>query len=251
VNPVVAGLVVLAAVFGAALLGLRIRAIYPKHHLGSPTEATVKLAIGLISMMAALMLGLLVSSAKAKYDVQKSEVTALSAKIVVLDRMLAAYGPESSEARVQLRNAVEQMIAHVWPRTDTDRSQLDPSAASGAAVLDAVLALSPGDDSQSAIKRSLLPMTVDLGQMRWLLYAQTNYGLPLPMLVMLVTWLAVIFFSYGLFADPNGTVMAILFVAALAVSGAIFVITALDQPFAGLMRIGSTPMDVALAHLGG
>lgn len=249
-NPLLTGLVTLLIVFGAASLGLRLRSVYPKKHLGLETQDTVKLAIGLISMMSALLLGLLVSSAKMKYDAQKNEVIALSAKIVVLDRALAAYGQESEIARVQLRRTVEQMIERTWPDSNVARSQLDPTASSGIDVFEAIVTLTPKSDAQGLIKSSLLPMTVELGQMRWLLYAQSNDTISLPMVVLLVFWLAVIFFSYGLFATHNGTVVAILFAAALSVSGAMLMILELHHAFGGLIGIASTPMDMALANLG-
>ena len=72
----------------------------------------------------------------------------------------------------------------------------------------------------------------------------------MPFLVVLVFWLTILFISFGLFAPPNATVIATLFVCALSVSGAIFLILELDQPFEGLIRISSAPLRNALAHLG-
>ena len=70
------------------------------------------------------------------------------------------------------------------------------------------------------------------------------------MLVVVVCWLAVIFFSYGLFAPANATVVAMLLFAALSVSDAIFLILELDTPYGGLIQISSKPIDTALEHLG-
>jgi hypothetical protein len=66
----------------------------------------------------------------------------------------------------------------------------------------------------------------------------------------LVFWLIILFVSFGLFAPPNATVFAALFVCALSVSGAIFLILELDQPFEGHIQISSGPLRNALAHLG-
>jgi hypothetical protein len=53
----------------------------------------------LVATTVALVLGLLVASAKSFYDTQTSEVTQLSTNVLLLDRLMAHYGPEATEAR--------------------------------------------------------------------------------------------------------------------------------------------------------
>ena len=72
----------------------------------------------------------------------------------------------------------------------------------------------------------------------------------MPFLLVLVFWLSMIFASFGLFAPVNPTVIALLFVCAISVAGAIFLVLELDQPFAGLIRISDEPMRRALTILG-
>jgi hypothetical protein len=99
-------LIVFACVFGGSLLGILLHAVLPQHHLSSETKDIVKLGMGLVGTMAALVLGLLVASAKGSYDAQSAELTLMSANIALLDRALAIYGPETKEARALLRGAV-------------------------------------------------------------------------------------------------------------------------------------------------
>ena len=99
-------LIMLACVFGAALLGILLHAVLPQHHLSSETKDIVKLGMGLVGTMSALVLGLLVASAKNSYDTQSAELTQLSANIALLDRGLALYGPETKETRALLRDVV-------------------------------------------------------------------------------------------------------------------------------------------------
>src|SRR5215470_139896 len=127
-------LIVLACVFGGALLGLLLRTVLPQHHLSSETKDIVKLGMGLVGTMAALVLGLLVASAKGNYDAQSTEVTQLSANIALLDRVLAMYGPETKEARAVLRVAVTRAIDQMWPKGDTP--QAVPTAAGGEILYD-------------------------------------------------------------------------------------------------------------------
>ena len=243
-------LVVFGCIFGAGFLAARLRLAMPDHHLSADTKDTVKLAMGLVATMTALVLGLLVASAKGNYDTEKGSVTAMSAKFVVLDRILAHYGPETKPSRDLLHQSVEKLIARLWPDKKSEPSQLDPTRSSGEALYDAMQSLTPRDDSQRLLKSQALSVAVDLGQMRWLMFEQSGSSISGPLLTVVVCWLAILFFSFGLFAPPNGTARVALLVAALSVSSAIFLILELDQPFDGLIHISSNSMQTALAHLG-
>ena len=243
-------LVVFGCVFGAAYLAARLRLSMPDHHLSTDTKDTVKLAMGLVATMTALVLGLLVASAKGNYDAEKSSVISMSAKFVMLDRVLAHYGPEAKPSRDLLHRSVEQLIAHLWPDKKSQPAQLDPTHSSGEALYDAIQSLAPRDDSQRLLKSQALGVAVDLGQMRWLMFEQSGSSISGPLLTVVVCWLAILFFSFGLFAPPTVTARIALLVAALSVSSAIFLILELDQPFDGLIHISSSSMQTALNHLG-
>jgi len=121
------GLLVLAAIFGASLLGMLLRRALSPHHLSSDTKDAVKLGMGLVGTMAALILGLLVAAAKSSYDTEKSEVIQMAAKIAFLDRVLANYGAESADTRVLLRRTVEGAVSRMWPEERSTHAQLDPT----------------------------------------------------------------------------------------------------------------------------
>jgi Protein of unknown function (DUF4239) len=243
--------IVFACLFGAGLLGVRVRAMLPENHLNPDTKDAVKVGMGLVATMAALVLGLLVASTKGAYDTQKSEVTQMAAKIVFLDRVLANYGSETAETRELLRRSVGSAINRMWPdRKLSQPAQLDPSAISGDAFFNAIQQLSPQNDAQRSLKSQAVQVTTDLGQMRWLLFEQTESSISLPMLIVLIAWLAIIFMSAGLFAPPNATAIIALMLSALSVAGAIFLILELDMPFDGVIQIPPTAMRNALIHLG-
>jgi hypothetical protein len=227
-----------------------VRNALPKHHLNDETKDLVKLAMGLVATMAALVLGLLVASAKESYDTQKGEVIQMAGKVAFLDRMLAHYGPESAEARAVLRRAVEVAITRIWPENQRSNAPVAAPAASGEAFFDVLQNLAPQNDAQRTLKAQALAMAADLGQMRWLLFEQAGTSISAPLLVIVVFWLAILFFSFGLFGPANTTAIAALLVAALSVSGAIFLILELDHPFGGLIQISRQPMLNALNHLG-
>src|SRR5882724_172480 len=243
------GWVVFACVFGGALLGMLLRKILPDDHLSSDSKDVVKLGMGLIGTMAALVLSLLISSAKGSYDIRSAEVAQLSANITLLDRVLAHYGPEAREARDLLRRSVARVIDQLWPERGAGPSQSTPSTGAEA-FYDTIQALSPRNDAQRSLQTQALTISVSLGQTRWLLVGQSARSIPRPFLVMLICWLAFIFVSFGLFARANPTVIVALFVCALSFSSAIFLILELDRPFEGLIQISSAPMREALARLG-
>ena len=249
-NSIVIRLFVLACTFGGALLGMLLRAVLPERHLSADSKETIRLGMGMIVTMAALVLGLLVASAKNFYDTQSSDLTQLGANVVLLDRVLAHYGPETKEARDLLRGAVTRSLDLIWHQNPQQPSQMEPTAAGGEIIYDKIQALSPQDDVQRALKAQASSMAIDLAKLRWLMFEQGSTSISLPVMVVLVFWLAVVFTSFGLFAPPNLTVIATLFLCALSVSGAIFLILAMYTPFQGVMQISSAPLRNALAHLG-
>ena len=241
--------IIFAVVFGGAMLGMLLRAVIPQNHLAAESKEVVKLGAGLISTMAALVLGLMVASAKGSYDAQQSQLVRMSVKIAVLDRALAHYGPEAKESRELLRVAVARMRTQIWPEDGSGRVQLDPRAARADAVYDKILELVPKTDAQKTALAVAVNQAVEVGQMRWLLFEQSGSAISIPFLIVVVFWLGIVFVSFGLFAPANATTIVTLLLCALSVSGALFLVLELDHPFDGLIRIPSTPLRNALDPL--
>ena len=241
---------VFACVFGGALLGMMLRNVLPAHHLDPDSKDVVKLGMALIATMSALVLGLLIASAKSSFDAQSGEVIQISANIIQLDRILARYGPETNEARDVLRRTVVSLDRN-WSEDASRTAKLDSPAtrAGGASFYEKIQALAPRNDFQRSIQGQALQIAFDLGRTRALLLEQSGSSIPTPFLVVLVFWLAVIFTSFGVFAPCNATVIVTLLVCALSVSGAIFLILELDHPFGGLLQISDLPLRNALANL--
>jgi len=249
-SPIHLALVSLVSVFGGAALGMFLRAVLPENHLSADTKDTVKLAMGLVATMTALVLGLLVASAKGSYDTQRSQLIQMAAKFAFLDRVLSNCGPDAPKARAQLRVSVERMIARIWPGDKSRQPDLEPITSAGQAVYEAIQKLSPQTDEQRAAKSQALQITVELGQMYWLLFQQGGPAISSPLLIVVVCWLAMIFISFGLFTPRNGTAITAIMASALSVCAAIFLLLELDHPFSGLIGISSEPMRHALEHLG-
>ncbi|MGC2735444.1 MAG: hypothetical protein WA212_16240 [Candidatus Acidiferrales bacterium] len=242
-------LITFMIICGGAVLGMALPSILPQHSLDADSRDAVKLGMALVSTMVALVLGLLIGSAKSSLDTQNAELTEMSSRIVLLDRLLALYGPETKEARDDLRGYIARVLDMVSTKEADGTSGVDlfPDNKS---LYDEIEKLSPKDDAQSSIKIQALSILLSLGQTRWLIAAQSVNSVPLPLLIVLTFWLAIVFTSFGLFAPRNATVVVSLLISALSVSGAIFLIVQMYSPYAGLIRVSSAPFRAALTYLG-
>ena len=246
---VITATILFVCLVGVVLLGRHVRRYLPENHLNSESKDAVKLAMGLVATMTALLLGLLISSAKDTYDTVRSEVSQMAGKVVFLDRVLAAYGPEAAGARVQCRDVVADAVRRMWPEERGMSAQVAPNEQAGDAFYVAVQRLSPQDDSQRALKAEAATVMVDLAQLRSLLEAQAIPSISRPLLIALVCWLVIIFFAFSLIAPPNATTTFALVASAFSVACAVFLILELDHPLSGMIRIPSTPMTNVLNRL--
>ena len=107
-------LIAFACIFGGTLLGMFLRAVLPEHHLSDESKDVLKLGIGIIGTLAALVIGLLIASAKGNFDAMSSGIIQMGSKIVLLDRVMAQYGLETREPRDLLRRQVASAIERIW-----------------------------------------------------------------------------------------------------------------------------------------
>jgi hypothetical protein len=248
-SPIAISVVVLACVFGGALLGIFLHSILPSEYLDSDSKGAVQLGMGVVGTTVAVALGLLIAAGKGFYDTQSSEVTQLAADVVLLDKILNHYGPESKEIRDLLRSSVAHMVDATWGRNSSDMTRFTLSAGSEVFLV-RIPELSPQNDSQRLLQSQALSAALKLAQTRSLLIAQKSSSVPMPLLAVLVFWLALLFMSFGLFVRPNLVVVVSLFASALAVCCAVYLILEMYQPYRGLIQVSSAPLRTALAQLG-
>lgn len=237
-------------ILGATLLGMRLRAALPEHHLSPETKDTVRLGMGLVATMTALLLGLLIATAKGSYDTQRGHVILMAGKVNYLERLLTLYGTETAEIRPLLAAATEDAIRKLWPEQGSADGNGDPTLSDGQALFSSIHKLSPQSDEQRALKAEAVDTVTDIAKTRWLLAAQSDTSIPRPLLIMVIVWLAIIFLSFGLFAPINKTVVVTMIIVSLLVSSALFLILELDRPFDGVIQVSNAPMVNALGNLG-
>jgi hypothetical protein len=168
---------------------------------------------------------------------------------IILNSLLAEFGKEARLPRELLRRVVVNLVRRVWQ--DSRISDVAPyEASTEAEALGAqIQQLSPQTDAQHSLHARIIKLTTELWRTRLLLFTEKDDALPMPFLVVLVFWIAIIFVSFSLFAQTTPMVIGELLVFALSVTGAIYLILELSQPFGGLMQIRSDPLREALLPL--
>lgn len=252
-NSIEWGLTSAACITTGTIIGLSIGAALPKDHVTSDSKDTLKITSGMIATLVALVLGLLVASAKSSFDTVNAESVASGSKLIFLDHLLARYGPETKPAREALKQSVAAGIDRMWPEEKTGMSgtqALEKSGAGVEGVLEELDELTPATDAQRQIITQARQACSDLQLSRWLAIEQQQTTLPTTFLVVLLCWLSMLFISIGLFAPRNITVFMSMLFCAISFSTAIFLIVELSRPLDGIMKISSAPMRKVLEHLG-
>jgi hypothetical protein len=251
-DPAAVGGVAFACTLGGALGGLALRGILPARYFDEDARDTVKLGVGLIATMTALILGLVTASAKSAFDAADAAVKHVAADALSLDRALARYGPETAAHRATLRRGVTERVEAIWRRPGAQPLRLGGAGTAQPVehLAAQVSALVPRTDEQRWLQARALDLIESTLERRWLVIAGLGTSIPGPFLVMLMFWLTVTFGSFGLFAPRNPMVMVVLGLCALSVAGAVFLILELDGPFDGLVVVSPDPLRYALSHLG-
>ena len=241
--------VIFACLFGAALLRFWLRTVLPEQQLSPASRDLIKLGIGTIATMTALVLGLLVASATGSYNAESRGLTEFSARIIILDRVLAHYGPEAQQARSLLKVAVSDLIQNTWSKGSHSLA-VEPSGARAELLYQEIAGLAPKDDKQRALQNRAIGIASELLQTRWLMEEQL-YSSPVsvPLMLVVVFSLMITFTSFGLHAPPNAMILATFSLSALAVAAVMFLILEMYRPFGGLIPVSSAPLRGALRHL--
>lgn len=244
-------LIVAASIFAAAMVSLRFYVRLPHQHLSKETQDVVRLGTGMLSVLASLVLGLLIATAKTSYDTTDQAIRSYAAELILLDETFRDYGPAAAAPRDLLRTYTTQVLTDFWPRPGGPQVDLD-NQASGAMlehIREAIRALRPVDDGQRWLRDQALQISTNLLRERWLMIEEGGSKIQPVMLVVLVLWIAFIFATFAVNAPRNATVVGAFFVCSLAMGGSIFLILEMDNPLGGTMKISSWPVTNALVHM--
>lgn len=251
-SPLLIGSLTFALSFGASLAGMTLHNRLPDDHLDSDLKDVVKLVMGLIATMAALVLGLLVASAQSSYNSQNGNLQQLAADMSQLDHALAIYGSELTNARDLLRQLTVTVHDGIWTTNGVQTANLDPRVVRSQAdtFFAALQSLTPKTDAQRFAHSEALQLSASIAQVRSLMFEQVRSAIAWPFLAILIFWISVLFLGFGLLARFHATVAIALLIGSLSVSAAIFLILELGDPYTGLIELSDAPLRDVLAQIG-
>ena len=241
-------LVSFASILIGAAIGMGLKRLLPAGVLDGGSKEAVRLGAGFLSTLSALVIGLMIASAKNSYDTQNSNIRQLGANVVLVDQMLLKYGPETKTARALLRELISTAASRIWQENAERNRHESTFVVSGTAgrFYNAVEGLTPANDEQASLKSRIVQATTEIGRTRVLVFTESDNAIPVPFFIVLTFWLVVIFASFCVFAKPSPIVIASILVFALSVSSALFLIVDLSQPFDGLMQISNHHLRMVL-----
>jgi Protein of unknown function (DUF4239) len=250
-SSVVVSLLIASCIFAGGLIGLNLHRILPRSHLTREALDVIKLGTGMLSVLASLVLGLLIATAKTSHDSTEQSLQAYAAELALLNEVLRDYGHGAEAPRDTLRQYANRFMADTWPVDGTPPAEgADPAArVLLERVRETIRGLKPADQAQTSLQNEALGITTGLLRQRWLLIEHQGPNVQLVVIVVLISWVTVIFVSFGLNAPQSGTVVTAFLVCALAIGAAMFLIMEMDRPLQGVMRISKEPIERVLEQM--
>jgi hypothetical protein len=247
-DPVVASMSTFIAIVFGAMAGIWLSRHLPERHLSSESRTAVSVSMAVVGTLSALVMSLLISSSSASFSARADAVNILGVDIIRLDRALHQYGPSANHIRELLQQYAQ-----------TKTQQLDDNGSKAGLDLTSlaifenisiqVFELQPGTHREREVRQQAIKVLDEISNARWLLVEKSAGSLPAPFLTVLIFWLAILFGSFGLFAPPNATVLTVILLCGLAISGGVFVILDLGTLTEGIIRVSVAPMQNAIKEI--
>jgi len=245
---------VAVGVFAGGLIGLALKHVLPEHHTSGPSRDMIGAVTGLLTLLCALVAGLLIWTAYGVYAGQNTAIQTLASRVLQLDLALADYGPEAKPERLQLRERVGKTIDEVWGAHLSDANFAADNFAAAIQVMrdpeKALGHLQPTTDDQrhalATAKSAIESIAQSRLQMSFALSAPVSY----PLLLTVVGWVFFLFCGFGLMSKGAAMPVITLAVGAIAVASAVLLILELSNPYLGAFRASPAPLEQALAVMG-
>jgi hypothetical protein len=252
-NHYVLSIVVLVLILSSAAVGSHVRASLADHHFSEDSLAAMRIAVGLVATLSALVLSLLISSGKSSLDLINTALQHNSVAMIQLDRTLSQFGPSADDLRTNIRSDYGRWISFLFSNETgaTAESEARQILQHTYDIQGKVFALKTPGPGQDKLRSHAMELWDDIFAGRWLALEHRKGSIPTPLIVVLVGWLTVIFGIFG-FSAPRTRSMCVVFaLCALSASTAVFVVLDLDTPFQGMVNVSKTPMLDAFRFIGG
>ena len=239
--------------YGSAVLATKVRAVLPEHHLSNAAQDVVSRGTGFVVTLAALVLGLLIAAGNSAYNDVAAKLQATAEELILVDHSLAKYGSETGPIRDLLRQSASSGMHRIWPDADlpfAPTTGSEPARVTIEKVEGMILELRPDNEVQRTLQARALRGIDEIKQNSWLLIELHESKIPAAFLVILVLWLMIAFFGFGLFAPENLTINIALLLWAFCAASALFLILELFFPMGGLLAISPEAFQTVLRQLG-
>jgi hypothetical protein len=239
-------------------LGAWLESRLPREHVESEARSSAHIGINMMATLAAVVLGLMITSAKSSFDEVANQIVDVSTSIILMDRNLSGYGDAAKPARLELREFASRLASHVASNGDmngvsTFRESVKAPSKNLSLIgqlQSTILALTPANDSQRWFQARALELSSELSHERVLTSVQGEHSLPTAMIVVMTSWVVLIFIGLGVFSVGNRSVRVALSLPALVFAGSIFLILELDTPYSGVICVSGLPLKNAAAQIG-
>ena len=247
-NPLARTLIVALLTFVSGLLGFLLQWLLPVQDIAD-ARGMIGSIIGLVTLLLALVLGLLVWTSYGVYTNQNSKSQSLGPLILKLDIALEQYGPEADRGRDLLRAAVVRARDRFWGGRAIGVSPYAQLRADLHDIMGFFTSLDPATDQQKHLITTAMPNFIQVVETTLLMTRQLANPVPKLLLYVVVGWSALLFMSYGLLGGFNALSLAVAALGSIAVASAIFMILEFSQPYSGLFRISPVGVDNLIAVL--
>ncbi|MDE1568773.1 DUF4239 domain-containing protein [Aquabacter sediminis] len=247
-NALPLAIVAFLAMAGAAACGSLVARRLPESFLGEPSIESLKAAMALVATMTALILGLMVNSARYQYSDAEKDVHMYATTLMRMDIELTNFGGPACELRGPLRDFITHLLAQTWPKTD-DTPVLTDARPATALLLDLTRKLSHLTP-QNDVRETLLSLGHQLLEYRWRISDYTSDRTPNTFIIAVIFWLALIYGNLGVFAPRTPLVLCGFLAAMVCIASAIFLVIEMNGPFTGQLRVPRAPFTEVLAFMG-
>lgn len=246
-NTVLMSAVIVVILFGSAVVAMFVARFLPDNHLSSETKSVVSVSVAVIGTLSALVVGLLISTANSSFIAKGQEIADISSNVINLDRFMRRYGQEAEDSRALLRDYTAEKLRDLFPRNAEQAP--DTTSVTTVTMLEKlqnnILAMTPSNETQRWLQAQSLETASAILATRWQL-GQNSASSPRLLLLLVMFWFVIIFASFGIFAPHNIIAISAIFLCSVGVGSAIRIITELQEPFGGLIRISRSPLVLAL-----
>lgn len=248
-NPIAVAAVVWALITLSGLVGLYLKTRLAPHYTTELSRDMIGGVVGLLTLLLALVLGLLIWTAFGVFSTQQRELEGVAAKALEFNLEMRHYGPEGDAAREVLREDLMSARQQFW---GDDRAMAGSYEASYKAMADLSRVferLDPKTDAQKELLAAAKANYHMIGEDRLLMSLQVISPLAWPLIYAVAGWSCLMFAGMGLLSRPNAATIIMLILGAASVSVAILLILEFSRPYTSSIRISPVVIDRAIADL--